>query len=374
MPSLARGQASDCSNPELDLFTKVNGILTDVYSLEFVIEEDVTNPGSPVQVYPGAGRETVDVGTLCPTGDKISTGHYIAKWTPELTEPIGTHIIRWYFKLTASSPEQTFSEEFEILAEATASSSDGYCTVAQLRAEGVPSTGVNAKTDAELQELITRVSKKIDKFTGRFFEARSMDFKVDGTGRRGILLGDPIIDITTITILGDDLTADQDVDLNDVRIYNRHISQNLTNPDDRDSPKIEFLEVDERNDFGSHRAHYLFHPHRWPEGTQNVQIVGIFGYTEYDGSPYGQTPEDIAEAACLMVLRLLDPAYSSRYKRDDAMNRWRVTEYKTRDQTIKYADPSKFGVGPAGFGGYTGDPYIDSILAQYTRPPIFGSV
>lgn len=376
MPSLARNQASDCSNPELDIFTKVNGILTDVYSLEFIVEEEVTTPGTPIQVYPLSGRETVDVGTLCPVGDKISTGRYVAKWTPELTEPIGTHIITWYFKLTSTSPEQTFCEEFEVLPEATASSSTGYCTIADLRDAGVPETGINGKTDAQLQALITRVTKKIEKYTGRFFEARSMsDILFDGTGSRALLLGDPIIDISEIIILGDDLTASQTVDLDDVRIYNRHITQNLTNPDDRNSPKIEFLEVDERDDFGSHRAHYLFHPHRWPEGTQNIQISGIFGYTDYDGgNPYGITPEDISEAACLMVLRIIDSAYSQRDKRDDAINRWRVVEYKTRDQTIKYEPPSKFGISAAGYGQFTGDPYIDAILAQYSRPPRFGSM
>lgn len=373
MPSLARNQASDCANPELDIFTKVNGVLTDVYSLEFTIEEEVTTPGTPIQVYPPVGREVVDVATLCPLGDKISTGRYVARWTPELTEPIGTHIINWFFKLTGASPEQTFCEEFEVLPEATASSSTGYCTIAQLRAAGVPSTGVNAKSDAELQDLIADVSHDIERYTGRFFEPRSFNFKLDGTGRRGLLFGDPIIDITSITIIGDDLTGAQDVDLNDVRIYNRHITQNLKNPDDRESPKIEFLEVDELDDFDLLQANYLFHPNCWPKGTQNVQIVGIFGYTDYDGgNPYGVTPRAISKAAVLMVLRELYSAYSQGDQRDDAMNRFRVTEYKTRDQTIKYADPSK--LGSAGIGPYTGDPEIDKILLQYSRPPNFGSV
>jgi hypothetical protein len=379
MPALARGQESSCSYPELDLFTKVNGVLTDMYSVEFIIYEDVTTPGTPIQVYPATGRETLVVDTLCPVGDKLSTGRYVATYTPELTEPIGTHIICWYFKLTDTSPEQSFSEEFEVLAEAVGSSASGYCTVSQLRDAGVPSSGVGAKTDAELQEIIAAVSEEIDSYTGRFFEPRSMTINIDGTGRRGILIGDPIIDVTSITVLGDDTTSSQEIDLDDVRIYNRHITQNLRNPDDRESPKIEFLETDLRYDsptyIGGDSAHYLFHPHRWPEGTQNVEIVGIFGYTDYDGSAYGKTPTAISKAAMLMALRELSPAYSSADEREDTLNRWRVTEYKTRDQTIKYADPTRAGLGAmGGIGPYTGDPVIDNILVRYTRPPNFGSV
>ena len=54
MAALARGQASSCSNPTLDLFTQVNGVLVDVAALEFQVF-DVSDPGkqqNPLQVYP----------------------------------------------------------------------------------------------------------------------------------------------------------------------------------------------------------------------------------------------------------------------------------------------------------------------------------
>lgn len=378
MPKLARNQASDCDYPELDIYTQVSGVgFVDVFSLEYVIKEDVTSPGSPVQVYPPAGRATVNL-ALCPAGEKLSTGHYVALYTPDLTEPIGTHIIEWYFKLSATSPEQTFCEDFEVLAEGSASSSTGYCTIAELRALGIPDTGTNAKSNAELQTLITLASNMIDRYTGRFFEPRSQVINVDGKGRNGLLLGDPIIKINSITLRSDDFTSDQPIDLGDVRIYNRHLTQNLTNPDDRDSPKIEFIEFDrryERNNVSGNSAHYIFHPHRWPDGTQNVEIDGVFGYTEYDQTEYGRTPFLISRATCLIVTRqLLYSAYSQADKANDAANWWRVTEMKTRDQSIKYADPSKFGRSRAGVGAFTGDPEIDAIIASFRRPPMMAGV
>lgn len=368
MPALARLQASDCDNPELDIFTRVNGVLTDVYSLEFVIEEDVSTPGTPIQVYPLAGRQTVDL-ALCPAGDKLSTGRYVAVWTPGVAELIGTHIVRWFFKLTAASPEQTFCEEFEVLPEVTASTTTGYTTIADLRAEGVT---VAQADDARLQVLIGRASNMIDHYTGRWFEPRSKVFLLDGTGARGLLLGPPIISISQVRLLARDLDASiQDLDLADVRIYNRHLTQELLDPDDRESPKLEFLAFDERfeRDPVYGRTRDLFHPQYWPLGTQNVEITGIFGYTDPDGSPTGRTPEMISYACMLMVLRDLPGLATQRGL--DARRAFTVTEYKTRDQSVKYASPDKLGT--QGVGAFTGDPTIDNILAMYMRPPAMGA-
>ncbi len=366
MPAIARGQASNCSNPEIDVFTKVNGVPTDVDSLEFIIFEDVTNPGTPIQVFPVAGRSAVNT-DLCSTGQKITTGRYVALYTPPLTEPIGTHIVQWFFKLTPTSPEQSFSEDFEVLAEVTGSPTSGYCTVQQLRDAGVTTTQAD---DSKLQELIADASRMIDKFTGRFFEPRTLTIRIDGTGRPGILLGDPIISISEIQLISDDTNPPViPLALDDVRIYNRHISQNLLNPDDRESPKIEFLMFDEREERLPLTVHHIFHPHRWPRGTQNVEITGIFGYTDPNGTPNGKTPLQICIACQLIVIRfLLEPFATSD---GDAGNAWRVIEHKTRDQTIKFADPSK--LGSAGVGAFTGDPQIDRIIAQYTRPPAMGA-
>jgi len=185
----------------------------------------------------------------------------------------------------------------------------------------------------------------------------------------------PIISIETITLVGESTTSDYDVELTDVRVYNRHLTQELFDPDDRENPRIEFLEYDTRYEsipFGGDSAHYIYHPHRWPEGTQNVEITGIFGYTDPDGSETGKTPDLISWANALMVLRQLHSPYTDPDKREDARNRWKVKRLKTRDQEIEYGDISK--MGSRGVGVFTGDPEIDSILAAYSRPMRLGAV
>jgi len=232
MPALARGQASDCSSPELDLFTKVNGVSADIYSLEFQVFEDVTVPGTPAQVYPvtPGGRSTVNVGALCPTGHKLDTGHYVAEYTPELTEPIGTHQIRWFFRLTDTSLEQQFIEEFEVLAEVVGGATSGYCSVQDLRDEGVPASVAD---DARLQTIIARASKMVDLYTGQWFEPRTLTLTLNGRNSPTIFLGSPIISVSSLRVDELDLLSDEYV------IYNRHLTEQLLSPDDRENPRIE---------------------------------------------------------------------------------------------------------------------------------------
>lgn len=253
----------------------------------------------------------------------------------------------------------------------------GYCSIDDIRETGVPSTGFGARTDEYLGKVIARVTAMIDRYTGRFFEPRDLTITIDGTGSKTLLLGDPIIAVDSIKV-GDDFTTAEEIDLDDVRIYNRHLSENLRNPDDRENPKIEIFEYDAREEripiLGEDSAFSLFAMGRWPEGDQNVQIVGTFGYTDYDESdPEGITPLLIQRAAVLMCLRDLRPAYSEGSMREDDLNRWRVTKLKTRDQSIDYDKPSAFA-NSSGAGVFTGDPEIDRILLEYVRPAHFGAV
>jgi len=369
MTSLARGQASDCDAPVLDLWTMVQGAVVDVEVLEFEVW-DVT--GAPTQVYPGGGgRQSVDVVNDCPVGHRLGLGHYVAEWTPDLAEALGSHEIRWFAQVNAGDPEIAFTETFEVVAQATATASRGYCTIQDLRDEGVPDAGTGSKTDAQLSTIIERNSRMIERFTGRWFYPKPLAMRLDGTGRRGLLLDPPIISISQIRLVSTDYftpPSGEVVELANVRIYNRHL-QGLLSPDDRESPKIELVEFD-------HRVESLpplldtFDLERWPEGTQNVEATGVFGYTEPDGSPTGKTPDLISRACVLMCLRDLETGTSD--DRWDARNAFRVTKLKTRDQSIEWAAPGT--LGGRGVGVLTGDPEIDTILASYRRPPSLGAV
>lgn len=365
MPALARGQASSCTNPELDLYITVNGVRTDVNSLEFVIREKVTDPASPAQVYPVTGRATVNL-TDCPTGHKLSTGRYVAEYTPDLTALLGLYEITWYFKLTAGSPEQTFSEDFTVVSEVNGSVSDGYTTIEDLRDEGVPLT----YTDARLTKLIRMASEDIDRFTGRHFEPRAKTILVDGTGDFSVLLDEPIIQVSDVKIVYPDVLTDdfETISMDEIRVYNRHLSQGLLTPDDRNNPRIEFVTGnDPDTGFRRMRSRVTNPIARWPEGNQNIQITGVFGYTDPDGTVFGKTPTAIQHACNLMVISNLPGAYNTE-DRFDIRTRYMISKFKTRDQEISYRNS---GLSRGDISGpFTGDPEIDRILLRYRRPSI----
>jgi len=368
MSALARGRPSNCANPVLDLFTQVNGLLVDVAVLEFQVF-DVSDAGkqlAPVQVYPAVAgaRAPVSIATLCPAGDKLSTGHFVARWTPPLDEAIGTHEIRWFFRLTLTSPEQTFREEFEVLVEVAGFAATGYAAVSDLREEGV--TPAEA-TDARLQRLIALASRYVERVTGRFFETRLQTLRLDGTGGRTLALGHPVIGVDGVFIDSSPFSpGDLPVDPSVYRVYNRHLTQGLLLPDDRDNPNLEFIH-------GSDLGGVRFEPVGalglaslvWPRGQQNVTVRGVFGYTEPDGSPTGRTPDLIRHATKLLVMREL-PRLGDIDRREDAQRRWRLTGERTRDQSYTLEALRLHGA-------FTGDPEIDNILVAFVRPPDLGA-
>lgn len=368
MSALARGQASNCANPVLDLFTQVNGVLVDVAALEFQVF-DVSDPGkqlAPVQVHPATvgTRASVNVSALCPAGDKLSTGHFVARWTPPVDEAIGTHEIRWFFRLTPTSPEQTFREEFEVLVEVAGFAGTGYAFVSDLRAEGVT---VATASDARLQQLIALASRYIERVTARFFEPRVQTLTLDGRGGRTLVLGHPVVGVEGVFIDSSPFAVgDLPVDPSVYRVYNRHLTQGLLLPDDRDNPKIEFVHG---SDLGGVRFEAIggtgLTSLVWPRGQQNVMVRGVFGYTEPDGSLAGRTPEMIRHATKLLVMREL-PLLANTDQREDAQRRFRLTSERTRDQSYTL-EALKL------HGAFTGDPEIDNILVAFVRPADFGA-
>lgn len=359
MPALAREQSSSCANPVLDIFTAISGVLVDVEVLEFQIWEKVTNPLVPVQVFPAAPgtREPVDTVALCPGGGKISTGHFVAAWTVPVGEPIGTHEIRWFFRLTGASAEQTATEEFEVLTSVVGSFTNGYCTVQDLRDEGVT---VSMASDAQLQERILLASRMIDKFTGRFFDLRTQSFTMDGTGKASIHLDVPIVAIDTVSV--DDVAFLP----SDIIVYNRHVSEGLAFPNDADNPRIEVRQPLD-DDLLFKIGLKVF-----PKGQKNIRLDGVFGYREFDGTVSGKVPDLIRYVCKLMTIRYLarmaDISGSADYR-----DSWRVVSIKTRDQAVQWATPSA-SMGRRGVGRFTGDPEIDTFLLGFRRPPTMRAV
>ncbi len=369
MPAIARGQSSDGAKPVLELFTPVRGVLADAATVTFQIFDvsDNAKRANPVQVFPetASTRTTVNTTTPWPAGDKLGTGHVVARWTPPPDEPLGAHELRWFVQGPPGVTEQVVTTEFDVLAAGAGSYRTGYALVSDLRAEGVTATDA---TDARLVRLIRLASQYVERMTGRFFEPRPMTLTLDGSGGRALLLGHSIICIrevklvTAITVEPGDLPVAPSC----FRVYNRHLTQALTDPDDREDPRLEFFHDSDLLGVEATPAASLgLGSLVWPRGAENVLIDGLFGYTDPDGSPVGCTPELIRHVTKLLALREL-PALTDIAQREDRQKRWRLVSERTRDQGYNL-EPLRAQ------GTFTGDPEIDAILVAYQRPPQLGA-
>lgn len=333
------------------------------FTLSFAIFDVSTeaNQGAPVQVF---GPHNVDL-TNDAIGGKV--GHYAAAfsvsgWSPVPTQS-GRFRIVWTYQLVNGGPSFTMTRDFDVLkGGAPAALAWGYCTVSDLRDEGYDA---NAASDLRLLRSIMLASKQIENYTQRFFEPRFLNATVDGTGGRAIQCGDPIIAVESIT-LGNPVQST--IGLGSLRVFNRHLSQRMTNPDDRLDPKIEFVHF--KDIFGRQRSASIdsplfgvpFRDLFFPAGVQNVNVNALFGYTDWDGSASGDTPMMIRHVAKLMAARELRKLTDDR--REDRL-RHRLTSERVRDQSYNRETLTE--------GPFTGDREIDDVLLTYRRPIYMGS-
>lgn len=363
--SLYPGQVLSVSAPALTFIAQYDGRLVEPTVLGFQIFDVTTDVklGVPLQVYPVSGVQAVDT-----TGAALGLGRYAATWTVPSDAALGRYRIKWTFQVpsayvTTPSPPPwvgTSEETFEVLATKCATdAAPQYCLLADIRDEGI--CDVSGIPDARLQLTIRRVSRAIEQITGRFFEPRYMNVRstLGTTSTHALLFDMPIVGIERIDSPYFYDYWGIDVDLDMLRIANRHLT-GVCSPDDRENPKIELVHMDE--DYGGIRFT------RYYDGlafVRNITAIGVFGYTEADGSPAGQTPLAIQHATKLIVAREL-PKIGQRDKREDAQQRWRITSERSRDMAINTQ-------APRGFGQWYGDPEIDSILVQFIRPPQMGA-
>lgn len=355
------------ANPLLDIYiqkpvTAADGTTTWLLgapdSLEFQIF-NLADPDAPTQVFPASAgtKQTVNL-----TTDKVSTGRYAAAgWTVASNEPKVRHEIRWFYRLTAGGPLVEVRRDFDVVGNVFFHGSReprGYCLVADLREEGLPSTDA---TDYRVQRLIVEASAFVERATGRVFAPVYGTRRLDGGSGRVLLLDEPLIALEAVTI-GD--PAGAALTPGTFRIYNRHITHGLAVPDDRADPKLEFLEVDERSrDQWGIGASVVWDINRWPKGTQNVNVAGLWGYTDNDGSAVGVTPALIRRVTKLLVLREAFQMTSD--DREDRQNRHRLTSERVRDQSYTLSAQPQ--------GAFTGDRAIDDILWAFRRPLRLGS-
>lgn len=336
MAAIGRRQRSDCAHPALDLYTSVDGRLTDVGVLAFQVF-DISTAALRAAPRPASPRVELDATAACPAGARLGRGHYVAPWTVPDDEPLGTHEIRWWFRVASDAPEHTFVEELEVVPFAPELPGRGYCSVADLRAEGVTESQAS---DVRLASLIEEASALIDRLTGWWFEPRWRSFRLEGRGTRSIEPPVPPIRLERIAFYG--------------------------NPVDFRSPEEPWSIVGAPVGPGFVAPGIARTRGVFPSTPGSVELEGIWGYTEHDGTPLGRTPLAIRRACMLLVMRLL-PRLGDVDALDDARNRWRILSERTRSQSYTLAPLKREGE-------LTGDPQIDDMLMRYRRPHALGAV
>lgn len=347
MPGIVKGDASSCSNPLLPFFYQEEGLLKDLYALRF----EVYRIGSASTVASG----TVNMALCSEGGNKVSTGYYVAPLDPTVAGlDVGPYELLWFYQVSDGAAEKEASYRFEVLDPKYFRYSARYkayvsSDVSQLSAYDVQ----------DRQRALMEASKEVDRLTGRFFFPQHMDLihTVRPSSKR-IWIDQPIIGVGTITLESAGVVtgtlSTYDLDNQAIRIYNRHLS-GLLSPDDRDNPRIAFATI------GTPAA--SVEPAYFPSGVKNIRIRGAFGYTDPDGSPFGEVPQPLKDVVLYLAFRrLVDPMGMD----PTLTSPGRIRSAKTRDQSISF-DTSGYSSS-----SLTGDVRYDQILADYCRPPHVG--
>ncbi len=209
-----------------------------------------------------------------------------------------------------------------------------YVSVQDMRDEGVTE---KRASDARLQAAIEEASQTIDGFTGRFFEARPLRLRFSGRQTSTLASAVPLIQVNEMAINGQRLREDVSrLLLPTAPVLAGQFPEDLVLQDGR-----------------------IF-----PAGCLNIEIEGLWGYTELDGSAHGRTPLDIKRVCKMLVLHNI-PKLADDDAVGEAIHRWRIVEERTRDQSYKLA--------PIAAGRLTGDATIDNVLLRYRRPPQMGA-
>jgi hypothetical protein len=285
----------------------------------------------------------------------------------------GRYVIRWFYKLILTGTEKVVEYEFELLALTDFGSNNlSYCMIRDLREEGI---AVADLADGRAVTVLRRVADHIETATGRFFYAKRQIQKVDGSNSRELLLGDPIIALEQLNVINQSIEGATAgiIDLADVFVYNRHLTEGLFDPDDRENPKLAFVK---RTDLGGledpNTIDLLFRNRLiFPIGSQNVETTGVWGYTSRDprrpDNQVGITPPAIRDVALRIAYRET-PLITDQSERE-SRRRGPLQSERTLHQSVSYG-----GSGGVGRGvGITGDQEIDQILAQFARPLALGA-
>lgn len=359
MRGLAKGSQCTATNPILQLIARSAGYLADITEGTYKIEDIHDSATAAVTVVSEASFNL--------TTHKVGTGRY---WIPTGSTAVwneGTHRITCTYKMEVGGPTYTQIIDFEILDTVDwpdPQSYVGYISTRDMYRDGYAASTV---TREQLHRLINEASRRIEDWTGRWFEPRYVKLIKKGQNHPDLQLKSPIIAIEDIYAVWETTTGEDTYKFEQYlyKVYNRHLDGWLEE-DDRHHPFVRLTDVDgdvvKVSDFA------------WPYGNQNIHVYGVFGYTDpqFDENGgqvlIGTTPREIGRVAGILTARYVaDPTFSS-------PTTWSIgslKSYRTRDQSITFggaAAGSAGGGSGAGISEPSGDPNIDRILIKYCQP------
>jgi hypothetical protein len=353
---VAKGASLGPSSPAFVFYHAVHGILRDLAALSFQVFDVSTEAKklAPLQVIPATLGERQAVAV--DGAEHLGTGRYAPLVDIPEDEAAGAHEIRWFWQYTGESAEREARQDFDVADAVPPLPGALYCLPSDLRAEGLPSS----TSDVRAMLAIGLASAYIERVTGRYFEPRyTPELFLDGRNASSLLLNEPVIALESLAFDSAVLTFSEiSVESGGYKVYNRHLS-GLVQPDDRQNPRIDLYGIETSAGRGSILAG------RFPRGSQNVQVAGVFGYTEADGTPFGRTPALLRYCAQMLALRNIPRLTSS--ARTEARDRPYVASESTREQSVSYNRPASASAG------ITGDSEIDTLLLQFRRPFALGA-
>lgn len=340
------------------------------YTLTLQITQNVDNvfdTYDSFRIYKSTTGEVVDRELL----DSVS---FVAgTYTYEYVDTDGTDTCKAWFTYydTATATESGYSDPISY-----GTSSYWYASIDDARNAGITESMIS---DSSLSDAIQNAQSFIDVTTKRHFLPISKTLKIDCPKTVTLVVPEPIVRIDSIELeelAGDGNTpATTAYDVGYLRIYNRHLTQGLLSPDDRNFPRI----VVPPEHFPRYRWMSVFSRSR-----QQIKLTGVFGYTELRPSDeigetsagtqvplsYGRTPPKIKECTLRLVMKDLY-GVGNRYMTMAANVFGKAKRWKTDKQSMEMWGPDQ-----RGHSMITGDPDIDLILWIYSvkNPNFIGAV
>lgn len=283
-----------------------------------------SDTSSLVQVEPVAGWNTLDL-----VAQEVSTGVYNIPWTV----PVDALVGQWWLEVsvTIDSVTTVSIQEFEVMTgrviELSDSTNGGHLApLWELR------TLYTTTSDKAIYGALLSASRTIEQWTHYVFSPRHVSQKIPCTYNGKLDLPQPVCVLSEVTDSNDDAI---EIDCE----FRRHLeSPNVgIDIDDRLTPLLA-LDVYKGREY---------------------TLKAWTGYTDYDNTPLGKTPDMIRNAALRLSTIILDGLIDP----GDSSGRTIISE-KTATQTVDYQDT------PSGLAGVLSSTIItaDTVLYQMLKP------